>query len=61
MLCVYFVLKETFLPFSIEDVMINLEMIIAEKTDVKIPTINVVANDSISPRPKIFKMIATNK
>ena len=34
---------------------------IAEKTEVKIPTINVVANDSISPVPKTFKIIATNK
>ena len=36
-------------------------MIIAENMEVKIPMIKVVAKDSISPVPKAFKIIATNK
>ena len=36
-------------------------MMIAENIEVKIPMIKVVANDSISPVPKTFKIIATNK
>ena len=46
---------------KIADEIINLEIIIAENTEVKIPTINVVANEAISPVPKAFKIIATNK
>ena len=39
---------------------IKREITNAANTEVKIPMINVVANDSIGPEPNIFKTIAVN-